>query len=121
MSPLAINALAAATHVDPALERPSDDTATSAAPPATVIAIAGDAKAWLLYPQHPNPKARFQYRLDDGAWRNVASSSLPYLIGGLTNGVAVSIEVRAVIGDLTGPPSAPATAIPSGSEPAATP
>lgn len=38
----------------------------------------------------------YQYRLNEGVWRNTAGSSSPTTITGLTNGTAYSVQLRAV-------------------------
>ncbi len=48
--------------------------------------VVGDATAWLYAPGAPPPGTRWAYRIDDGAWRDLAPHDRPVTIPDLTNG-----------------------------------
>ncbi|MBS1836272.1 MAG: fibronectin type III domain-containing protein, partial [Actinobacteria bacterium] len=55
---------------------------------------------------------RFEYRLDGGTWTDTGSLTSPFTIGGLTNGVGHSVEVRAVSALGAGDSSVPVSGTP---------
>ena len=93
---------------------PSKPTITGLAPQDGALSVTFDP------PATGAPPTGYQYRVDGGSWVPVAGTGQPIVIPGLTNGVAVDIELRATSAMGTGAISDPASGTPR-AVPSATP
>ena len=85
---------------------PSKPTITGLAPQDGALSVTFDP------PATGAPPTGYQYRVDGGSWVPVAGTGQPIVIPGLTNGVAVDIELRATSAMGTGAISDPASGTP---------
>jgi hypothetical protein len=83
------------------------------AAPSGLRAIPGNARAWLIVDPASSEVTGYQVRIDTQPWRDVAGMNSPLAITGLTNGVPVTLRVRAVTRDGPTAPTAAVTITPN--------
>lgn len=85
------------------------------APPTALLATPGDRSASVAFTPGANNGSAitdYDYRLDGGGWVPAGTAVSPVLIGGLTNGTAYQVELRARNAVGPGATSAPVTVTP---------
>lgn len=91
-------------------------TDSEPAAPTNLVATPGNTQASIAFtPGSDNGSAitDYEYNVDSGGWVSGATTSSPVVVTGLTNGIEVSIELRAVNSVGNGAASAPVLVTPS--------